>query len=76
MKRFFATRFLKVWPFVVAGILLLTDARPAHATPCFVTLANCYFYAAVQDSFWFQWASGLDCELDFINCVRRDILGR
>ena len=76
MKRSLATTILKVFPIVAVGVLLLTNAKPAHAMPCFTELANCYFDAALENSFWYRWARGLDCELGFISCAREDIIGR
>ena len=49
--------------------------RPAFAG-CTTDLADCYGRAAREDSFWYRWASGLDCELDYTDCVRRRLLGR
>jgi hypothetical protein len=43
---------------------------------CTTDLGDCYIRAAKIDSFWYRWASGLDCELDYTDCVRRRIIGR
>jgi hypothetical protein len=43
---------------------------------CTTDLAECYQRAARIDSFWYRWAVGLDCELDFVDCGRRKIIGR
>jgi len=48
--------------------------RPADAG-CATTLADCFYRAADVDSFWYRWASGIDCELDFIECARIKIMG-
>ena len=42
---------------------------------CATTLADCYVAAAKIDSFWYRWAAGLDCELDFTECVRIKLIG-
>jgi len=66
---------LNVLPILTIAILLLGHAEPVQAMPCFTNLANCYQQAATVDSFWMRWAAGLDCELNFISCVREDIVG-
>ncbi len=49
--------------------------RPALAG-CTTDLADCYGKAASVDNFWYRWAAGLDCELNYTDCVRRHIVGR
>jgi hypothetical protein len=49
--------------------------RPAMAG-CTTDLLDCFGRAARQDSFWYRSAAGLDCELDYTDCVRRRIIGR
>jgi hypothetical protein len=58
--------------FVVTG--LAASPQPALAG-CTVTLADCYVHAAKIDSFWYRWAAGLDCELDYVDCVRQKLIG-
>jgi hypothetical protein len=48
--------------------------RPAIAG-CTTALADCYIAAAKIDSFWYRWAAGLDCELDYTECVRIKLVG-
>ena len=48
--------------------------RPAMAG-CTTDLADCYVRAAKIDSFWYRWAAGLDCELDFAECARVKLVG-
>ena len=43
---------------------------------CTTDLADCYTRAAKIDSFWYRWAAGLDCELDYTDCARNKIIGR
>jgi hypothetical protein len=38
-------------------------------------MASCFEAAAKVDSFWYRWAAGLDCELDFTECVRIKLIG-
>jgi hypothetical protein len=58
---------------VLAGVA--AAPRPALAR-CAGDLLDCYGRAAGIDSFWYRTAAGLDCELDFTECVRRKIIGR
>lgn len=58
--------------FVLAG--LVAAPRPALAG-CTTNLADCYVRAAKEDSFWYRWAMGLDCELDYVECVREKLIG-
>jgi len=43
---------------------------------CFWSLKNCYQRAARYRSYVDMWLSGLDCELSFVECARRAIIGR
>ena len=62
---------------VMALVILagLAAPRPAMAG-CTTDLADCYTRAAKVDSFWYRWATGLDCELAYTDCARRAIIGR
>lgn len=57
---------------VLAG--MAAAPRPAMAG-CTTDLADCYARAATIDSFWYRWAAGLDCELDYTECVRIKLIG-
>jgi hypothetical protein len=59
---------------VIAGFA--AAPRPASAAACTTDLADCYVAAAKIDSFWYRWAGGLDCELNYTDCVRRRLIGR
>lgn len=48
--------------------------RPAMAG-CTTDMAACFEAAAKVDSFWYRWAAGLDCELDYAECVRIKLIG-
>lgn len=48
---------------------------PAFAG-CTTGLEDCYVRASKIDSFWYRTAAGLDCELDYTDCVRRKLIGR
>ena len=43
---------------------------------CATKLLQCYESAAKVDNFWYRWAAGIDCELQFTNCARIMIAGR
>jgi hypothetical protein len=63
---------------ILFGVILLAGfaaaPRPAFAG-CTTDLADCYERAAQIDSFWYRWAAGLDCELDYTECVRIKLVG-
>ena len=59
---------------IVAIASCLAAERPAIAG-CTTALADCYLAAAKIDSFWYRWAAGLDCELDYTECVRIKLVG-
>ena len=57
---------------VLAG---MAAAPPPLLAGCTTTLADCYTGAAKIDSFWYRWAAGLDCEFDYVECVRVKLIG-
>jgi hypothetical protein len=58
-------------------VLMGIAAVPRSAfAGCTVDLIDCYGRAAKEDGFWMRSAMGLDCELDYADCVRRKLLGR
>ena len=59
---------------VLAGLLAPPSAH-AMVGGCTTTLAECYESAAKIDNFWYRWAAGLDCELDYAECVRIKLVG-
>jgi hypothetical protein len=62
----------------LAAMFVLTDSRPAAAENfnCFQSLAECYSQASLRNDWISMWLAGLDCELTFIDCARRAIIGR
>jgi hypothetical protein len=60
---------------VMAAFALLGSVATSSAEGCATTLLNCYQEAAKIDSFWYRWAAGIDCELNFIECARVKIIG-
>jgi hypothetical protein len=60
--------------FVLAA--MSATAQPSYASVgCATNLLGCYQQAASIDSFWYRWAAGLDCELDFVECARVKLIG-
>jgi hypothetical protein len=59
---------------VLSGLLAIPRSAMA-SKGCTTSLANCYSAAAAIDSFWYRWAAGLDCELDYAECVRIKLVG-
>jgi hypothetical protein len=57
---------------ILAGFLGVPRVAMAG---CTTDLADCYERAAKIDSFWYRWAAGLDCELDYAECVRIKLIG-
>ena len=61
---------------ILAAVMGMPEtARAEESDTCATDLANCYVAAAKIDSFWYRWAAGLDCELQFTNCARIMIIG-
>lgn len=75
MKTTLAKRLLQCVPVLLLALLILSNAQPAQAMPCFTDLANCWYRAAAVERFWYRWAAGLDCELGLVSCMRQDIIG-
>ena len=59
---------------VVLMVGFMSVPRSAQAG-CTVTLSDCMVAAAKQDSAWYRFAAGLDCELDYVECVRVKLIG-
>lgn len=57
------------------GMTYLTPTQ-AHAQECLAELRDCFASAAGQDGFWGMWLGGIDCEVGFVECARRVIVGR
>ena len=57
---------------VLSGFMAVPRSAMAG---CTTDLADCYGRAARVDGFWYRAATGLDCELDFTDCVRRRLIG-
>jgi hypothetical protein len=62
-------------PICLAIAFVLADSRTASAT-CFENLMDCYRRAALRDSWWERSIDGVLCEFDFLDCARREIVGR
>jgi hypothetical protein len=77
MKAPIVKRVVRLIPLLLVALIVLSDAKPAHAAACFSDLRECYGRAAGrQGGIWDMWAGGLDCELTFTDCTRRALIGR
>jgi hypothetical protein len=57
---------------ILSGVVAVPRAALAG---CTTDLADCYTAASKIESFWYRWAAGLDCELDYAECVRVKVIG-
>ena len=62
---------------MVLAIVTLLSLAPAPwaAAGCFDDIRNCYHRAARRDNIGDRWIDGLDCELEFVGCVRQKVGG-
>ena len=60
---------------VLLGLLVMGDARSAWARRCFGDLRTCFYRSARIDDFFERTLGGLDCELDFAECLREKLAG-
>ena len=65
-------------PALAVLLFMFSDVKPALAEQgeCFQNLRHCWISAAAKSGFWEMWAAGLDCELEFVDCARRRVIGR
>jgi hypothetical protein len=70
------SKLVRLVPIVLAIAFVLAGSRTVSAQECFTNLANCYQRAALRDTWWERSFGGADCELQFIDCTRRAIIGR
>ena len=75
MKNTIKARLVQLVPALAIALFVLCDAAPASAG-CFMKLRDCYYTAANQSDWLNLWLAGMDCELDFVDCTRRAIIGR
>jgi len=60
---------------VLAVLFAVPRAASADESACTTNLLACFERAAKIDSFWYRWAAGLDCEINYAGCVREAIMG-
>lgn len=61
---------------LLAIVALGIAGREARAEDgCFIRLRDCYYVAAREEFWGDRWLRGLDCELDFVECARRKLVG-
>jgi hypothetical protein len=68
-------KLVRLVPVALAIAFVLLGSRTVSAQ-CFSNLAACYQRAALRDTWWERSLAGADCELDFIDCTRRALIGR
>lgn len=62
---------------MLTGLLLVSGTEPAAAQArCAQDLRDCYIRASHIRYWGEMWLAGIDCELDFVDCARRKIIGR
>jgi len=72
-----STQLLRIVPVAIVLAVVLGGSTPARAdVTCNQDLRACYFRAALADTWWQMWAIGADCELGYVDCTRRAIIGR
>jgi hypothetical protein len=60
---------------LVAALALVDRSTASAAEGCFMRLKGCFYEAAKPDSFIDRTLMALDCELDFVECVREKVGG-
>jgi len=61
---------------VLVWVSLSSPVSAQAGTSCFTDIAACFQAAAYSDSFWQRTWQALDCELEFVRCIRLLILGQ
>ena len=70
-------RAARLAPMFMVVVMMVGAGRPASAqVRCTESLRECYMEAATRQSVWAMWAAGVDCELSFVQCARRTVVGR
>jgi hypothetical protein len=60
----------------VPGVLTVeAQSETTDSDACATRLLQCYERAARIENFWYRWAAGIDCELNFTSCVRTKLIG-
>ncbi len=70
---------LKVWMFLLVIWFVITGYPPAASAQspgCFQSFKKCYDLAVRRPNWDDRLLSSLDCELDFVECARKKIIGR
>jgi hypothetical protein len=61
---------------LTAFVFVAVVAVPRTALAvCNTQMMQCFEAAAKIDSFWYRWAAGLDCELNYVECMRVKLIG-
>jgi hypothetical protein len=79
VKKVFLTAVVLAALLAVPGLARAEDDElemEGDGDQCATALLDCYERAARVENFWYRWAAGLDCELNFTSCVRIKLIGR
>ena len=68
-------RMVVVLCLLVAALSFVDRSTAFAEEGCFMRLKGCFYEAARADSFIDRTLMGLDCELDFVECVREKVGG-
>jgi len=63
---------------VLFGLVVLVGLAAVPRTAfagCASDLMDCYGRAAKEDNFWIRTAMGINCELDYADCIRLILIG-
>lgn len=74
--RSYPKRHLRLAPVALAAALVVGNSGAAHAQTCFGQVRDCFERAAGRGSYWEAVVASLICEGDFLDCVRRELIGR
>jgi hypothetical protein len=76
MNRHFQ-RHLRLAPIALAAALVFGNGSAVHAQgSCWAQVSDCFVRAAAESSYWRSVVGSFVCEGEFLNCVRRELIGR
>jgi hypothetical protein len=69
-------KYLRFAPVALAAALVIGNSDTVSAAGCFEQLRDCFVRAAGGASYWQAVGSSFECEYEFLDCIRREIIGR
>ena len=57
-------------------VCVLLSSPVSAQTSYFGNMADCFYSSSLVDSFWFRTWHALDCEIEFVTCLRLAIFSR